>query len=69
MCNGSGGCVGMEYICIFGLCEIASMSNGEGCDVVVVVDGASCDDSNFCISADACIEGACAGIVYVCSDC
>lgn len=67
VCDGQGGCVGMIYICMLGVCDVSSVVNGTDCDVVYHVVGMVCDDVDMVTKDDVCdVQGTCLGVAIVC---
>ncbi len=67
ICNGIGDCAGTPYSCTPNDCQISSTPNGNGCDIVPVEEGLSCDDGDLTSHTDQCDgEGNCLGISYEC---
>jgi cysteine-rich repeat protein len=67
VCSGLGSCAGQAYSCEVGLCELAAVPNGEGCDITYAEATAACDDDNPNTKGDQCDgSGGCIGTPYTC---
>ena len=69
VCDGVGGCAGESFVCDLGPCVLFSTPDGEGCDLTLAEEGATCDDADPATVDDVCAaDGLCAGVEPTCGD-
>ena len=68
VCNGSGSCGGLEYVCAPTQCDVSSTHDGVGCVVVWKDALVACDDGDPVTDGDVCDgSGGCAGQAAECA--
>ena len=67
-CDGEGYCLGVDYACELGSCDVSASCDGDGgCIREFREPGTDCDDNNPCTLYDMCEEqGVCAGEPRIC---